>query len=132
MVEQPAEREREQLSLDFLPDLPVVVQQHRGQLSSDAGLLPIRQFDQRWGYTDRLAACLGDDSGSSRVHSRLSMLRQRVFGILAGYEDCNDHDTLRDDPVFKLVAGRLPDDQPLASRRSAVSRTSPRPTCCRS
>src|SRR6266496_4536887 len=44
------------------------------------------------------------------------MLRQRVYGILAGYEDCNDHDTLRDDPVFKLVAGRRPEDDALASQ----------------
>jgi hypothetical protein len=44
------------------------------------------------------------------------MLRQRLFGILAGYEDCNDHDTLRSDPIFKLVSGRLPDEQPLASQ----------------
>lgn len=114
MVAQSAEREREQLSFDFLPDLPVVVQQHRGQLSSDAGLLPVRQFDERWRYTDRLAACLHDPK-PGRAHSLLSMLRQRLFGILAGYEDCNDHDTLRDDPVFKLVAGgRLPDDDDAA------------------
>lgn len=115
MVAQCAEREREQLSFDFLSDLPVVVQQHQGQLSSDAGLLPLRQFDQRWGYTDRLAACLHDPR-PDRVHTLISMLRQRLFGILAGYEDCNDHDTLRDDPVFKLVAGRLPDDDALASQ----------------
>ncbi len=98
-----------QLSLDFLPDLPVVVQRHQGQISSDAGLLPLRQFDQRWNFTDRMARCL-DDPNPGREHSLLSMLRQRVFGILAGYEDCNDHDTLRNDPVFKLVAGRLPDN----------------------
>src|SRR5205814_3199126 len=55
-------------------------------------------------------------AAAARGHSLLSMLRQRVFGILAGYEDCNDHDTLRDDPVFKLVAGRLPDDEALASQ----------------
>jgi len=117
MVAHSAKREREQLSFDFLPDLPVVVQQHHGQLSSDAGLLPIRQFDQRWRYTDRLAACLHDPKpAADRVHTLIAMLRQRLFGILAGYEDCNDHDTLRDDPVFKLVAGRLPDDDPLASQ----------------
>ncbi len=115
MVAQSAEREREQLSFDFLPDLPVVVQQHHGQLTSDAGLLPVRQFDQRWRYTDRLAACLHDPE-PGRVHTLISMLRQRLFGILAGYEDCNDHDTLRDDPVFKLVAGRSPDGDPLASQ----------------
>src|SRR3954468_11477186 len=115
MVAQSAASDREQLSFDFLPDLPVVVQQHHGQLSSDAGLLPLRQFDQRWRYTNRLAACLHDPK-PDRIHTLITMLRQRLFGILAGYEDCNDHDTLRDDPVFKLVAGRLPDDDPLASQ----------------
>lgn len=104
-----------QLTFDFLPQMPVVVQRHEGQLSSDAGLLPLRQFDQRWNYTERLAACLVDPKPSCQ-HSLLEMLRQRLFGILAGYEDCNDHDALREDPVFKLIAGRMPEDQPLASQ----------------
>jgi hypothetical protein len=105
---------------DFVPQLPIVVQQHQGQISSDAGLLPLRQFDQRWNYTARMAQCL-DDPNPDRDHSLLSMLRQRFFGILAGYEDCNDHDTLRNDPIFKLVAGKLPEDDSLASQ----------PTLCR-
>jgi hypothetical protein len=46
----------------------------------------------------------------------LEMTRSRVYGILAGYEDCNDHDALRSDPVFKLIAGRLPTDDDLASQ----------------
>ena len=116
MVAQAAEP----ILFDFLPDLPVVVQPHQGQISSDAGLLPLRQFDQRWNYTARMAQCL-DDPNPDREHSLLSMLRQRLYGVLAGYEDCNDHDTLRDDPVFKIVAGRLPEDDPLASQ----------PTLCR-
>jgi hypothetical protein len=105
----------EQRTFDFLPHLPVVVQRDHSQLSSDAGLLPLRQFDQRWRYTERMVQCLHDPK-PSREHSLLSMLRQRLFGILAGYEDCNDHDTLRNDPVFKLVAGRLPEDDALASQ----------------
>lgn len=104
-----------QISFDFVPHLPIVVQPSPGQLSSDTGLLPLRQFDDRWKLTERFAACLGDDN-PTKAHSSLSMIRQRVFGILAGYEDCNDHDTLRDDPVFKLIAGRLPEDDPLASQ----------------
>jgi hypothetical protein len=116
MVAQTAEP----ILFDFLPQVPVVVQRHQGQISSDAGLLPLRQFDQRWNYTARMAQCL-DDPNPDRQHSLLSMLRQRFFGILAGYEDCNDHDTLRDDPVFKLVAGKLPEDEALASQ----------PTLCR-
>ena len=84
-------------------------------MSSDAGLLPLRQFDQRWKYTARMADCLHDPK-PNREQTLDSMLRQRLFGILAGYEDCNDHDTLRDDPVFKLIAGRLPQDKALASQ----------------
>lgn len=105
----------EQLSFDFVPHFPIVVQPSEGQLCSDAGLLPLRQFDQRWNFTARMASCLHDPK-PSREQSLLSMVRQRVFGILAGYEDCNDHDTLRNDPVFKLVADRLPDGKPLASQ----------------
>jgi Transposase DDE domain group 1 len=107
----------ERLSFDFLPYLAVVVQRSEGQLSCDAGLLPLRQFDQRLRYTERMARCLVDPK-PGRNHSLLSMLRQRLFGVLAGYEDCNDHDTLRDDPIFKLIAGRLPDGKPLASQPS--------------
>ena len=73
----------EQLAFDFLPHLPVIVQQHEGQLSCDGGLLPLRQFDQRWNYTQRFAQCLFDPA-PQRQQSLLSMLRQRIFGILAG------------------------------------------------
>jgi hypothetical protein len=104
-----------QLSMGFFADRPVVVQRHSGQLSSDAGLLPLREFDERWRYTQRMAACLSD-ARTAPDHSATSMLRQRLFGILADYEDCNDHDALREDPIFKLLAGKLPTDDPLASQ----------------
>jgi hypothetical protein len=118
MVAQSAE----QMSFDFLPQLPVVVQRHTGQISSDAGLLPIREFDQKWQLTARMAACL-DDCLPGRGQSLLSMLRQRIFGIIAGYEDCNDHDTLRDDPVFKLVAGDdAPGEQQALASQPTLSR----------
>lgn len=104
-----------QLLFNFLPQGPVVVQRHDGQITGDAGLLAVRQFDGRWRYTERLAACVGD----ARVdpeHDVLRLVRQRVYGVLAGYEDCNDHDALRGEPVFKLVAGVLPDGPALASQ----------------
>jgi len=109
----------DQLRFDFHVKLPIVVRPSAGQITSDAGLLPIRQFDARWRYTRRMAACLGEglaDTSCRRTHPFELMLRQRLFGIIAGYEDCNDHDTLRDDPVFKLVAGRLPEGNALASQ----------------
>lgn len=106
---------REQITFDFLPRLPVLVEPDAGQLTSDAGLLPIRQFDQRWNYTRRIACCL-DDGSKERRQPLVVMLRQRVFGMLAGYEDCNDHDILRHDPVFKLIAERSPEGDALASQ----------------
>jgi hypothetical protein len=109
------EQSVEQLSFGFLPQKPIVVQSRAQPISGDAGLLPIRQFDHGWGYTRRLADCLVDRRDDPR-HSHEQMTRQRLYGILAGYEDCNDHDTLRDEPVFKLVSGRQPDDDPLASQ----------------
>jgi hypothetical protein len=108
-------QDAKQIQFDFLADLPVIVQQQQeGQLSSDAGLLPIAEFDRRMNYTATMAACLQNHSGAA-VHSVLQMLRQRIFGILGGYEDCNDHDVLREDPVLKLSAYLIPDDYPLAS-----------------
>jgi hypothetical protein len=98
---------------DFFGALPIVVEASPHQLSSDAGLLPLRQFDQRIGLTAQVAAALNDPRDPHRLdHTLLEMVRSRVFGILADYEDQNDHDILRDDPVFKLIAERR---QPLAA-----------------
>jgi len=104
-----------QLHFDFIPSRDLVLRPSAGMLTSDAGLLAVRQFDERVGWTARFAACL-DDPRADPTHTLLSMIRQRVYGIVAGYEDCNDHDTLRDDPVFKMIAGKLPEDDPLASQ----------------
>lgn len=106
-----------ELTFDFLPDRMVFVQQDDAPLTSDAGLLPLRQFDQRLGFTRRFAECLNDPR-SEPIHSVLSMVRQRLFGILAGYEDCNDHDRLRDDPLFKLLARDRYLDDALAAQPS--------------
>jgi hypothetical protein len=105
------------LLFDFLDDRPVVVEVNHAPLSSDAGLLPIRQLDQRLGFTRQLAAALHDPRDPDLIeHSVLDMLRMRLYGILAGYEDQNDHDALRSDPVFKLLADRLPTGPDLASQ----------------
>ncbi|HKB37840.1 MAG TPA: IS1380 family transposase [Gemmataceae bacterium] len=98
-------------------DRPIVLEPSRAALSSDAGLLPLRQFDEQIGLTQAFAAALDDPRDSDRTaHTFLEMVRSRLYGILADYEDQNDHDTLRADPVFKLVAGRAPDAADLASQ----------------
>jgi len=109
--------------LDFF-GTPLVIEPSAGQLSGDAGLLPIRQFDQRIGLTRAFAAALDDPRDPDLTeHTFLEMVRSRVYGILAGYADQNDHDTLRHDPVFKLVADRSPRTTTWpASRRCPASR----------
>jgi hypothetical protein len=104
-------------SFDFLPSKPVEIEISANPLTSDAGLLPVRQFDQHLRLTDQFAAALDDRRDPTLLRqSLLSMVRQRVYGILADYEDQNDHDTLRSDPVFKLLADRSPDGPDLASQ----------------
>jgi hypothetical protein len=102
--------------LDFF-GRPLVIEPSAGQLSGDAGLLPIRQFDQRIGLTRSFAEALDDPRDPDLTeHTSLEMVRCPVFGILAGFEDQNEHDTLRHDTVFKPVADRVPDDNDLASQ----------------
>ncbi len=82
-----------QKSLSFFGSKPVVVEAADVQLTSDAGLLPIRQLDEVWGLTEQFAAALGDTRRQTSVdHSMLQMVRSRVYGILADYPDQNDHD----------------------------------------
>src|SRR4051812_14242796 len=92
--------------LDFYGPLPIQIEASDAPLTSDAGLLPLRQFDDRVGPTRQFAAALRDPRHPDLIeHTFPEMVRSRIFGILAGYEDQNDHDTLRTDPVFKLIAG---------------------------
>src|SRR5215813_11448502 len=102
-----------------------------GQLSSDAGVILLKDIDDHLGLTHDLAAVLSDPRDAPRVQFTLhDLLKQRVFQIAAGYEDANDSNTLRDDPIFKLMLDRLPEtgaplaSQPTMSRcENRVSRT---------
>ena len=102
-----------------------------GQITSDAGLLALRAFDQRHGLTRELAQHLRDPRQGGRVrHSSLSLLRQRVYQIVAGYEDANDADRLRHDPAFQLLADQ-PLGQPLSSARELICAHDWRARCLR-
>ena len=92
-------------------------------LSSDGGLLALREVEQRLGLAQRLATCLLDPRAPERVlHGLDEILRFRMLMITAGYEDGNDADALRRDPMFKLAMDRLPDAADLCSQ-STISRT---------
>src|SRR6201981_277625 len=100
-----------QLNFSFYRHQPILADFSGGQITSDAGLLPLRAFDQRHGLTRGLAERVFDDRDDSRVsHSGLSLFRQRLYQIIAGYEDANDADRLRHDPAFQILA-----DQPLGA-----------------
>ena len=71
----------------------------------------VRAADRRLGLTQRLASCLRDWRQEGKVvHSLLDLLRQRIFGLACGYEDCNDSARLSDDPIQKLLLDRDPID----------------------
>jgi hypothetical protein len=88
-----------------------------GTISSDGGALLLRQTDQRLNLLARLAECFLDGRNQEQVeHSILEMLSQRIYGLALGYEDINDHEQLRKDPVFGILAGRQELEEPLAGK----------------
>jgi hypothetical protein len=88
-----------------------------GTISSDGGAFLLRQTDQRLNLLPRLAECFLDDRNQDLIeHSILEMLSQRIYGLALGYEDVNDHEQLRKDPVFGILAGREELGEPMAGK----------------
>ncbi len=88
---------------------PVVARFDLPHASTDGGLVLVKALDAAWGLTERLAACLEDAREPGKVvHETRELLQQRVFGLCAGYADCNDAARLVHDPMHKLVLGRDP------------------------
>lgn len=101
--------ERKKVEVDF----------NGGNISSDGGLLFVSEIDKQLNLLDRAAKILPDNRDQSKViHSQKSLLQQRVYALAQGWEDLNDHDTLRDDPILQTAVGKT---TPLASA----------PTLCR-
>lgn len=87
-----------------------------GELTANGGALLIREYFERSSLIDGLLECFTDGRDPDRIeHCLASLLRQRIGGITLGYEDLNDHDELRHDPLLALVAGREDTEHPLAS-----------------
>ena len=98
-------------------------------ISSDGGLLLLKECEKQVGIIKSITSCLKDDRNSSYVqHSYEQMLTQRIFQIAAGYEDADDCDSLRSDDILKLCTGKLPSDKNLASQPT-MSRFENAPTC---
>src|ERR1700683_4298294 len=113
---------------------PVVARCDCGAITSDAGALLLGQTDRAIRLTERFAACFADARAAELVeHQVETMVMQRVVGIALGYEDLNDHDELRHDPVLAVLASKLEaqssDCAPLAGKspltRRELSRAEP-------
>src|SRR5437764_7723532 len=79
-----------------------------GAITSDAGALLLRATDRAVGMIGRFAACFHDERQPDLIeHEVATLVGQRVFGIALGYEDLNDHDELRHDPMMAILAGKL-------------------------
>ena len=79
-----------------------------GSITSNAGALLLREIDRFVGLFDRVAACFTDHRDRRLTeHSVRTLVAQRITGIALGYEDLNDHDDLRHDPLLAMLAGKL-------------------------
>lgn len=88
-----------------------------GRLTSDGGALLLRQVDRRIMLLPRLASCFNDFRSPERIeHGVEQMLAQRVYGLALGYEDLNDHDQLRHDPLMNVLSGKRELSAALASK----------------
>ena len=98
------DRRKQALRMQF--DGKLRLEFHGAKITSDAGLLAFRELDEAFRLTERGSTLLSDSRrGKNTQHSLLAMLRQGVYGRLAGYEDVNDAERLRVDPVMRRVVG---------------------------
>jgi Transposase DDE domain group 1 len=114
---------REPLTFSSLGPKSVIADFLGGRLTTDAGALLLREVGQRTGLFDAISEVIPDPRHPIFIiHDQRSMIAQRIVAIALGYEDLNDHQTLRTDPALQLAAGRVPDGE--------LTLASP-PTLCR-
>ena len=88
-----------------------------GRVSSDGGALLLREVGGNIGLLERLAGCFSDGRMPLLVKHQLpQMLAQRIYGLALGYEDLNDHEQLRSDPLLAVLSGKRELDEPLAGK----------------
>jgi hypothetical protein len=104
----PTECNAERFDFGIVEGRTVAASFDGGLVTSDAGALLLGATDRAIALVDRFAACFRDHRRQDLIeHATATLLRQRVFGIALGYEDLNDHDELRHDPVMAVLAGKL-------------------------
>jgi hypothetical protein len=101
---------------------PLTVDFEGGRLTSDGGWVWVSAVDQALAVSATLAAVMPDARRRRGRHTGLTLLRQRLYQIVAGYDDQDDADTLRHDPLLKVVCGRLPESDPDLASQPTFSR----------
>jgi hypothetical protein len=95
----------------------VVAKFDGAQMTTEGGALLLREADRKIGLLKRVAACFTDTRDPQRIEHGLSeMLAQRIYGLALGYEDLNDHEELRHDPLLGVLAGKRELEEPLAGK----------------
>ncbi len=95
----------------------VVARFDGARMTTDGGALLLRAVDRKMGLLKRVAACFSDARVPERVeHALPELLAQRIYALALGYEDLNDHEELRHDPLLALLAGKRELEQPLAGK----------------
>src|SRR5450755_2874274 len=104
----PTQCNAEQLEFAGVGRRRVVAAFDGGTVSSDAGALLLGRTDEAIGLLDRLSRCFIDQRNPELIeHSVRTLIGQRVFGMALGYEDLNDHERLRHDPLWGALLGKL-------------------------
>jgi hypothetical protein len=94
-----------------------------GMVTTEAGALIVREVAERRGIFERLSRCFEDHRDKKAVeHTLCSLIEQRVYGLVCGYEDLNDHDRLRVDPAFQVLVGKVPELGPQLAGRNTLNR----------
>jgi hypothetical protein len=112
-----------QLEFDHEGRREVVAEFSGAAISSDGGALLLRETDRKMNLLTRFSRCFQDRRNPVFVQHRLEeMLAQRVYGLALGYEDLNDHEQLRHDPLLGLLAGKAQPDKETLAGKSTLSR----------
>ena len=116
----------EQFKFEPVLSSPIIVNFNDETVTSDAGLTLITELDRKQQITSRLAECFKDYRDINRIeHSVESLIAQRIYGLIMGYEDLNDHEQLRHDPMFIMALGKIIGSEkelPLLAGKSTLNR----------
>ena len=123
MIKNNFENQAQTLNLFPVENKKVELTFSGDRISSDGGLLLLREVENQLGIIDKISNCISDDRDHRYIHHSIKeMLTQRIFQIAAGYEDCNDSDDLRTDMILKTCVGRFPQSGEELASQPTMSR----------